>query len=57
MRQNRFPPLLLKTTKIRGFKFNATEPLFCFEFNFLELKENRKSKYILVQWQPNMNQV
>jgi len=31
--------------------------LFCFEFGFLERKENRKTKYILVQWQPYMNLV
>jgi len=31
--------------------------LFCFEFGFLERKENGRSKYILVQWQPYMNHV
>ena len=29
--------------------------LFCFEFGFLERKENGKSKFILVQWQDYMN--
>ena len=29
--------------------------LFCFEFGFMELKENGKSKYVLVQWQEYMN--
>jgi len=29
--------------------------LFCFEFGFLERKENGKSKYILVQWQSYMD--
>jgi hypothetical protein len=29
--------------------------LFCYEFGFLERKENGKSKYVLVQWQPYMN--
>ena len=29
--------------------------LFCFEFGFLERKENGKSKYVLVQWQSYMD--
>jgi hypothetical protein len=29
--------------------------LFCYEFGFLERKENGKSKYVLVQWQSYMN--
>lgn len=29
--------------------------LFCYEFGFLEKKENNKVKYILVQWQKYMN--
>ena len=29
--------------------------LFCFEFGFLEKKENNKLKYVLVQWQGYMN--
>ena len=29
--------------------------LFCYEFGFLEIKENTKSKYVLVQWQDYMN--
>lgn len=29
--------------------------LFCYEFGFLEKKENGKSKYVLVQWQEYMN--
>lgn len=29
--------------------------LFCYEFGFLEKKENGKSKYVLVQWQDYMN--
>lgn len=29
--------------------------LFCYEFGFLERKENGKSKYILVQWQNYMD--
>ena len=29
--------------------------LFCYEFGFLEKKENGKSKYILVQWQDYMD--
>ncbi len=28
--------------------------LFCYEFGFLEKKENEKSKYVLVQWQEYM---
>ena len=28
--------------------------LFCFEFGFLEKKENSKSKFVLVQWQDYM---
>jgi hypothetical protein len=28
--------------------------LFCYEFGFLEKKENGKSKYVLVQWQEYM---
>ena len=28
--------------------------LFCYEFGFLEKQENRKSKYVLVQWQDYM---
>jgi len=30
--------------------------LFCYEFGFLERKENDKSKYVLVHWQAYMNQ-
>lgn len=29
--------------------------LFCYEFGFLEKVENRKPKYLLVQWQEYMN--
>ena len=29
--------------------------LFCYEFGFLERKENGRSKYVLVHWQPYMN--
>lgn len=29
--------------------------LFCFEFGFLEKKEEEKNKYVLVQWQEYMN--
>lgn len=29
--------------------------LFCYEYGFLEKKENDKSKYVLVQWQEYMN--
>ena len=29
--------------------------LFCYEYGFLEIKENTKSKYVLVQWQDYMN--
>ena len=29
--------------------------LFCYEFGFLERKENGKSKYVLVQWQSYMD--
>ena len=29
--------------------------LFCYEFGFLEKKENGKSKYVLIQWQEYMN--
>jgi len=29
--------------------------LFCYEFGFLEKKENGKSKYVLVQWQSYMD--
>ncbi len=29
--------------------------LFCYEFGFLEKKENSKSKYVLVTWQDYMN--
>ena len=29
--------------------------LFCYEFGFLEKKENNKSKYVLVQWQAYMD--
>ena len=29
--------------------------LFCYEFGFLERKENGKSKYVLIQWQSYMN--
>ena len=28
--------------------------LFCYEFGFLERKENNKAKYVLVQWQEYM---
>tara|TARA_R110002072_G_scaffold20688_1_gene74773 strand:+ start:15522 stop:15902 length:381 start_codon:yes stop_codon:yes gene_type:complete len=28
--------------------------LFCYEYGFLEIKENGKSKYVLVQWQDYM---
>ncbi len=29
--------------------------LFCYEFGYLERKENGKSKYVLIQWQDYMN--
>ncbi len=29
--------------------------LFCYEYGFLELKENNKRKYVLVTWQEYMN--
>ena len=29
--------------------------LFCYEYGFLERKENSKSKYVLVQWQDYMD--
>jgi hypothetical protein len=29
--------------------------LFCYEFGFLEKKENSKTKYVLVQWQDYMH--
>lgn len=29
--------------------------LFCYEYGFLDLKENRKEKYLLVTWQDYMN--
>jgi hypothetical protein len=28
--------------------------LFCYEFGFLKIKENKKEKYVLVHWQPYM---
>jgi len=28
--------------------------LFCYEYGFLEIKENTKSKYVLVKWQDYM---
>jgi len=28
--------------------------LFCYEFGFLEIKDNQKTKYVLVQWQDYM---
>ena len=30
--------------------------LFCYDFGFLERKENGKPKYVLIQWQDYMNQ-
>ncbi len=30
--------------------------LFCYEYGFLELKENVKEKYVLVKWQDYMKQ-
>jgi uncharacterized Zn finger protein (UPF0148 family) len=30
--------------------------LFCYEFGFLEKKENGKSKYVLIQWQDYMGE-
>ncbi len=29
--------------------------LFCYEYGFLERKENGKAKYVLIQWQDYMN--
>ncbi|PKV51564.1 hypothetical protein ATE84_3652 [Aquimarina sp. MAR_2010_214] len=29
--------------------------LFCYEYGFLDLKENQKEKYLLVRWQDYMN--
>ena len=29
--------------------------LFCYEYGFLKLTENGRSKYVLVEWQPYMN--
>lgn len=29
--------------------------LFCYEYGFLEKKEQNKSKYVLVKWQDYMN--
>ncbi len=29
--------------------------LFCYEYGFLDLKENQKEKYLLVTWQSYMN--
>ncbi len=31
---------------------NGNLYLFCYDYGFFEKKENNKSKYVLVQWQP-----
>ena len=35
---------------------NGNIYLFCYEFGFLELKEKHGIKYVLIRWQPYMDQ-
>jgi predicted nucleic acid-binding Zn ribbon protein len=36
---------------------NGNIYLFCYEYGFMEKKENQRTKYILVKWQDYMKQV
>lgn len=35
---------------------NGNIYLFCYEYGFMEKKENGNAKYVIVQWQPYMNE-